>query len=137
MIISPIPIMAKYYSLLPLAQGKFAEDNLGLIDRAVFGMIYDRWRLSSYHVLGSCEESRWYDYEMQEIYCVFAHDELARLLGVSEKTVRRSLQLLKTKRYLWWTKKEYKGANHYYITRTLQEYMSSLRKDSKEVSNSP
>ncbi|MED9821082.1 MAG: hypothetical protein U0J65_03520 [Christensenellales bacterium] len=127
--------MAKYYSLLPLPIGKFAEEDLSLVDRAVFGMIYDRWRLSSYNVTGGRET--WYDYDVDDVYCIFAHDELARMIGVSEKTIRRSLTVLKTKGWIYWTKREYMGANRYFISRHIQEYISTLRKDSKSDKESP
>ena len=130
--------MAKYYSLLPLPLGKFAEEDLTLLDRAVFGMIYDRWRLSCYNATGSAEyETPWYDEVREEFYCIFAHDELARLVGVSEKTIRRSLETLRKKGWIDWVKREYMGANRYFIRKRIQEYMSTLRKDSKEAAKSP
>ena len=130
--------MAKYYSLLPLPQGQFAIDELTLVDRAVFGMIYDRWRLSCYNATGSAAyETPWYDETREEFYCIFAHDELARLVGVSEKTIRRSLEKLRGKDYIDWVKREYMGANRYFIGRQMQEYMASLRKDSREAAKSP
>ena len=135
--IVPHPIMAKYYSLLPLPQGCFAEDNLSLIDRAVFGLIYDRWKLSSYHVLGTAGSFDWYDEEFEDVFCVFAQDELARLVGVSDKTIRRSLITLKKLDYVYWAKRGFMGANRYFITKRLQAYMSALRKDTKAASESP
>lgn len=124
--------MAKYYTLLPLPQGIFAEDELGLVDRAVFGMIYDRWRLSCYNAAGSSDyETPWYDEIREEFYCIFAHDELSRHVGVSEKTIRRSLDTLRKKGYIDWVKRDYMGANRYFIRKRVQDYMALLRKDSK------
>jgi len=130
--------MARYYTLLPLPQGIFAEDNLSLVDRAVFGMIYDRWRLSNYTAAGTAEyETPFYDEVMEDFYCIFAHDELARLVGVSEKTIRRSLETLRAKGYIYWAKRKYMGANRYFLHGQVKDYMASLRKDSKEGGKSP
>jgi len=127
--------MAKYYTLVPLPIGKFADWELTLVDRAVFGMIWERWRLSSYKVLGGCED--WYDPYEEDIFCIFAHDELARLIGVSEKTIRRSLETLRTKRVIRWRKAKFKGANRYYVARDVQQYMNTLRQSNKEPAESP
>lgn len=110
---------------------------MSLIDRAVFGMIYDRWRLSNYHAAGSDGDPQWYDSGVDDYYCVFAHDELARLIGVSEKTIRRSLTELHNLGFIYWRKREYMGANRYFISRQMQEYMSTLRQNSKAVQNCP
>ena len=80
--------MARYYTLLPLPLGIFAEDELTLIDRAVFGMIYDRWRLSNYTAAGSAEyETPFYDEFLEDFYCIYTHDELSRNIGISEKVM--------------------------------------------------
>ena len=130
--------MARYYALVPLPIGRFAEDNLSLVDRAVFGLIYDRWRLSNYTAAGSSEyETPWYDEVREQFYCIFAHNELSRLVGVSEKTIRRSLDTLNQKGYLYWAKRDYMGANRYYITETMQNYMWLQRQNSKEADKSP
>ena len=125
--------MAKYYTLVPLPQGRFAE--LSLLDRAVFGLIWERWKLGSYKLLGGCED--WYDPAEEDIFCIFAHDELARLVGASEKTIRRSLETLRAKRMISWRKAKFMGANRYYVSRDVQQYMSSLRKSNKENDESP
>ena len=41
--------------------------------------------------------------------------QLAELLGVSERTVRRSLDQLKDDQLIWWRKATYKGANRYFL----------------------
>lgn len=125
--------MAKYYTLVPLPQGRFAE--LSLLDRAVFGLIWERWKLGSYKLIGGCED--WYDPDEEDIFCIFAHDELARLVGASEKTIRRSLETLRTRNMISWRKAKFMGANRYYVARDVQQYMSSLRKSSKETDESP
>ena len=111
---------------------------MSLIDRAVFGMIYDRWRLSSYNAAGSDgDKPQWYDAGVDDYYCVFAHDELARLIGVSEKTIRRSLTVLHDLGFIYWRKREYMGANRYFIGGQMQHYMSTLRQHSKDGTDCP
>lgn len=130
--------MARYYTLLPLPLGVFAEDELTLIDRAVFGMIYDRWKLSNYTATGSASyETPYYDEQLQDYYCIFSHDELSRQVGVNEKTIRRSLDKLRTLDYVYWTKRKFKGANCYFITRRMKEYMSLQRQLNKDSAKSP
>lgn len=134
MIISPIPIMAKYYSLVPLPEGIF--EGVPLIDRAVFGLIWERYRLSSYKVTGGCDD--WVDEQDGSIFCVFSHDELSRLIGASEKTIRRSLIALRDEHCLIdWRKATYKGACRYYVEQGAREYMASCRQNTKSDSESP
>ena len=131
MMIIPHPIMAKYYSLVPLPQGRF--EGLSLLDRAVFGLIYERWRLSEYNVLGTPGDSPWYDYEEDAVFCMFSHNELSRLIGTSEKTIRRSLALLRDKhRMISWKKASFMGACRYYIASDMVQEMAALRQDSKK-----
>lgn len=125
--------MAKYYTLVPLPQGRFAE--LSLLDRAVFGLIWERWKLGSYKLLGGCDD--WYDHDEEDVFCIYAHNELSRLVGASEKTIRRSLETLRTKKMITWRKAKFMGANRYYVARDVQQYMSSLRKSNKETDESP
>lgn len=103
--------MSRLYTLTPLPIDDFA--GLDLTARCTFGMIYDRYRLSSYNLTGG--DSVWYDWQRGETYCIFTHEELARELGISERTVRRALEALKAANVLDWRKATYKGANRYYI----------------------
>jgi len=115
---------------------KIGEDlALSLLDRAVFGLIWERWKLGSYKLIGGCDD--WYDPIEEDVFCIFAHDELARLVGASEKTIRRSLETLRTKSMISWRKAKFMGANRYYVARDVQQYMSSLRKSNKETDESP
>ena len=126
--------MAKYYTLLPLPQGKFAEASL--VDRAVFGLIWERWRLSNYKLLGG--DDSWYDPDIEEVYCVYAHEELGRQLGVSEKTIRRSLIALRDKWHMIsWTKASFMGACRYYVAQDIREYMESLKQSNRDDEKSP
>lgn len=99
--------------LVPLPVGIF--EGYDLTTRAVIGALYDRLRLSGYNQIGSGDGMAWYDEQEERIYCVYTHDELARMIGVSEKTVRRSLALLHDDGLVWWRKATYKGANRYFM----------------------
>ena len=105
--------MAQRYMLIPLPEGIFR--GYDLTTRAVIGALYDRIRLSNYNLIGDPAGSKFYDQQEQRVFCVFSHDELGRQLGVSEKTVRRSLKLLEADGLIWWRKATYKGANRYFL----------------------
>ncbi|MBQ2991681.1 MAG: HTH domain-containing protein [Clostridia bacterium] len=119
MMIIPHPIMAQKYMLIPLPQGLF--EGYDLTTRAVIGALYDRIRLSNYNVIGDPHNSPWYDQQEQRVFCVFSHDELGRQLGVSEKTVRRSLKLLEADGLIWWRKAAYKAANRYFLHESITQ----------------
>ena len=126
--------MAKYYTLVPLPQGDF--EKLSLVDRAVFGMIWERYKLSSYKLLGG--DDRWYDHDRDELFCIFAHEELARLVGVSEKTIRRSLKVLRDEAHMIsWEKAGFMGACRYYVSEEARATMHSLKQNSKDEDKSP
>ena len=114
--------MAQLYSLVPLAQGPFA--GFDPVTRMVFGFIYDRLKLSSYHAAGN-PVAKWYDPIEDRMYCVFTHEELAALVGVSERTVRRSLDALKADNLVWWRKAQYRGANRYFIHDGIMDYLKA------------
>lgn len=109
--------MAQKYMLVPLPCGIFKDYDL--VTRAVIGALYDRTRVSSYNLTGGDE--RYYDRDEGKVFCVFTHDELGEQLGVSEKTVRRSLNRLKEDGFIWWRKATYKGANRYYLHHGITE----------------
>ena len=115
--------MAQKYMLIPLPIGLFK--GYDLTTRAVIGALYDRIRLSGYNLAGDPEGRKFYDTREDRVYCVFTHDELGLQLGVSEKTVRRSLQLLKDDGLVWWRKPAYKAANRYFLDDSI---MQELRK---------
>ena len=126
--------MAKYYTLVPLPLGIF--EGMALIDRAVFGLIWERYRLSCYKVAGGCED--WVDDEDGSVFCIFSHAEMAAQIGTSEKTIRRSLQVLRDEHCLIdWRKASFKGACRYYIEPAASDYMASLRQDNTSVSDCP
>ena len=103
--------MAQKYMLVPLPIGVFAEYDL--VTRAVLGALFDRLKISEYHLTGGNEH--YYDRIEEQVFCIYTHAELAQQLGVSEKTVRRSLQRLTEDNLVWWYKATYKGANRYFL----------------------
>ena len=113
--------MAQLYQLVPLPQGIFA--GMDIVSRAVVGCLYDRLKLSMYSAAGGDE--RYYDAAANEYFCIFTQSELADQIGVSERTVRRSLDLLKADNLVHWRKATYRGANRYYIHHGIMEYLGS------------
>ena len=89
--------------------------------RAVLGALYDRVRLSNYNLIGDPAGEKFYDPVEEKVYCIYTHDELGRQLGVSEKTVRRSLKLLEADGLIWWRKATYKGANRYFLHESITQ----------------
>lgn len=115
--------MAQIYQLVPLPQGVFA--GMDLVTRAVVGLLYDRIRLSNYNLIGDPSGSQWYDTVEDKVYCIFTHEELAQTIGVSERTIRRSLATLNADNLVWWRKATYKGANRYFLHDGIMEALSS------------
>ena len=115
--------MAQIYQLVPLPQGIFA--GMDLVTRAVVGLLYDRIRLSNYNLIGDPAGSQWYDTVEDKVYCIFTHEELAQTIGVSERTIRRSLATLNADNLVWWRKATYMGANRYFLHDGIMEALSS------------
>jgi hypothetical protein len=115
--------MAQLYQLVPLPQGIFS--GMDLVTRAVVGLIYDRIRLSNYNLIGDATGQSWYDPVEQRVYCIFTHAEMAETIGVSERTIRRSLALLNEENLVWWRKATYKGANRYFLHECITDSLRS------------
>ena len=113
--------MSRLYTLVPLPEGPFR--GLDPVSRMVFGAIWDRYKLSSYNVTGTPGDSPWYDHQTGAVFCVFSHAELAEAVGISERTVRRSLDALRDAGLLIWRKATYKGACRYYVTEYVRAYL--------------
>ena len=105
--------MAQKYTLVPLAQGPFI--GIDPLARMAFGLIWDRYKVSSYNFIGAESESPWYDKTMDDVFCVYDQDELAREIGCSVRTVRRCLKDLNEAHLLYWRKATYKGACRYFV----------------------
>ena len=100
------------YQLIPLPQGIFAD--LSLLERATFGLLYDRMKLSVNNHLNS-DGSAFYDEQEEMVYCIYSQRALSEMLGVSVRTVRRALAVLIEKRLIISKKTRFQDANRYYI----------------------
>lgn len=108
MIISPIPIMANRYTIVPSAEYPF--DRCDALSRYVFGLIYDRWKLST----RTENRARWTD--ENGIYCVFDQSDIAKELGITLPTVRRCLNQLEDEKVIKRERTGKRGACRYYTT---------------------
>lgn len=113
--------MARLYTIVPLPTGPF--EHIDALSRLCFGLIWDRYRVSSYNVTGTAGDSPWYDEDQEEVFCLYRQDELARDMGCSERTVRRCLETLREAGIIWWRKAVYKGANRYFVDPPIREYL--------------
>lgn len=92
--------------------------------RLVFGLIWDRYRLSRYST--DTGDDRWQDSD-GEVYCVYSQTELAEHSGLTERTVRRCLDTLEAANLLRWRKVGFNGCNRYYPDLLVIDYL--MRKD--------
>ena len=106
------------YTIVPNPVGPFA--GLDPLSRLVFGLIWDRHRLSRYNVVGGQE--RWIDRD-GNVFCLFSQAELAALSGMSERTVRRCLDDLRRAQIVSWQKSGFRGVNRYYIDLAVWHYL--------------
>ena len=111
------------YCLVPLPDGPFA--GLDLMSRAVFGLIWDRYRLSGYNVTGQGDASPWYDWDADAVYCVYDQRDLAAAIGCTDRTVRRCLDDLRRAGCLWWRRATYMGASRYYVPSPIYQYLTA------------
>lgn len=110
--------MAQLYQLIPLPQGIFAD--LSLLERATFGLLYDRMKLSVNNHLNS-DGSAFYDDQEEMVYCIYTQQALSETLGVSVRTVRRALAVLVDKKLIISKKTRFQDANRYYIPFYIRE----------------
>ena len=109
------------YTIIPNPIGIF--EGLDPLSRLAFGLIWDRYRLSSYNVTGTAGDSQWYDYERDEVFCLFNQAELAQMMGCGIRTVKRCLDTLRDAGLIDWRKADYKGVCRYYVQQYTREYM--------------
>ena len=112
--------MAQLYQLVPLPQGIFAD--LSLLERATFGLLYDRMKLSVNNHLNS-DGSAFYDEQEEMVYCIYTQQALSETLGVSVRTVRRALAVLVDKKFVISKKTRFQDANRYYIPFYIREQL--------------
>ena len=108
------------YQLVPLPLGPLA--GLDLVSRAVLGAIYDRIRLSNYSLTGG--NAQFYDPSEGACYCLYSLEELSALIGVSTRTIKRALQLLREDNLIL-SQRTYSGANRYFIHEGIMDYLRS------------
>ncbi len=92
--------------------------------RLVFGLIWDRYRLSRYST--DTGDNRWQD-DDGEVYCVYSQTELSEHSGLTDRTVRRCLDTLYNANLLRWHKSGFNGCNRYYPDLLVIDYLT--RKD--------
>ena len=110
--------MAQLYQLIPLPQGYF--EGLSLVDRAIFGLIYDRLKLSVNNHLSSIDGGAYLD-DDSEVFCLYSQEDMAAVCGVSVRTVRRSVAVLVEKGLIRTRKVRYQDSNRYYIPYAIRE----------------
>ena len=111
------------YTIIPNPTGVF--EGIDALARLTFGLIWDRYRLSSYNVTGAAEDSKWYDYRRDEIFCLYSQADLPEQMGCGVRTVKRCLDDLKAAGLIDWRKADYKGVCRYYVSEYTREYMYS------------
>ena len=107
------------YQLVPLPCGIFS--GLSLVERAVFGLLYDRMKVSVKNHLSSTDNS-WFDDTLEDVYC---QDRIAETLGVSLRTVRRALDKLRDEGLIDWRKAKYQDVNRYIIPYRIREELKN------------
>lgn len=114
--------MAQLYSLVPLAQGPFR--GMDPVTRMVFGVIWDRFKVSWQKSLNGSE--RWVDAEFDGmIFCLYSQLEIAQVVGVTDRTVRNSLEKLRAAGIIDYRKASFKGACRYYMEDDTIKYLHS------------
>ena len=111
--------MAQRFLLVPLEQEYLT--GLDLVARAVLGAVFDRLKLSNYRVLGG--DNSWYDERHEAVFCVFTQSELAEIIGVSERSIQRSLKLLREQGLLFSYKPNYQSACRFFLHERIYTYL--------------
>lgn len=113
--------MAQVYQLIPLPQGPFA--NLSLLERALYGLLYDRCKMSVNNMFNG--NGRFYDEHLEEVYCVYNQNDLAKTLGVSVRTVRRATANLVDNNLISVTKSRFQDCNRYYLPYYIRQWLQT------------
>lgn len=113
--------MSTKYTLVPREEGVFL--GVDLMSRNVFGLIYDRWKLSNrFENMDAFTDA-------QGTYCVYDRADLAADLGVSLPTVRKAIKFLIDKGLLRAKRAGPCAAWRYYITMTALYYLDDSMAD--------
>ena len=110
--------MAVNYTIVP--RRVFPFEGLDAMTRYAFGMIYDRYRLSSREET----RERWTD--EHGTYCVFDRQDLADELGVSLPTLRRCMDAMVKAGVLVMRRNGPHAAWRYYPTASAKAAMGAL-----------
>lgn len=110
--------MAVNYTIVPRCVPPF--DGLDALTRYAFGLIYDRYRLSSR------EETRQRWTDENGVYCVYDRADLAREMGVTLPTVRRCMDALAAAGLVYMRRSGPHGAWRYYPSVTARDAMGAL-----------
>ena len=79
----------------------------------------------------------YYDFDRNSVFCVFSQDELSSLLGVSLRTVQRSLAILRADDVLFSWRVGLQGANRYSLAHDILSYLRPQDNRQSDVSNPP
>lgn len=110
--------MAVNYTIVP--RRVFPFEGLDAMTRYAFGLIYDRYRLSSREET----KERWKD--EHGVYCVFDRQDLADELGVSLPTLRRCMESMVKAGVLVMRRNGPHAAWRYYPTSSAKAAMGKL-----------
>lgn len=115
------------WALIPAPDGPFAA--LDLTARAVFGLVWDRWRLSSAAALKGDERfvalAPPDGADCDGVFACYRQAELAAQLGVSERTVRRALDELERLGLVYRGRKEYGGSMRLHVGRAAFRWLKT------------
>ena len=121
--------MAVNYTIVP--RRVFPFEGLDAMTRYAFGLIYDRYRLSSREET----RERWTD--EHGTYCVFDRQELADELGVSLPTLRRCMDAMVKAGVLVMRRNGPHAAWRYYPTGSAKAAMGLLDASLRETGANP
>lgn len=107
------------YTIVPLPVGPFAAQDP--MARAVFGLIWDRLRLSAFNTTGN--SGQWMDEDTGAVFCYYAQADLAQDMGCSVRTVRRCMRDLEVARIIETRRVEYGGAYRISVPARIEDYM--------------
>lgn len=118
--------MSRLFHLIPMPDGPF--EGLDLTTRAVFGLLWDRYRLSCHRTIGG--DGR-YVAGMDEtvpdgcdsVYTIYAQPDLAHDLGVSLRTVQRAVNALHEAHLIMLRRDGFGGPVRVYVARSVRAWL--------------
>lgn len=107
--------MSSKFVFVPRAQSVFARADI--MSRNVFGLIYDRWKLSNR------PQNQQAFTDAYGVYCVYDRQDLAKELGVTLPTVRKAVKTLIDQELITARRAGIGAAWRYYVTVRAQLYL--------------